>query len=332
MKVSIIIPCYNYGRYLDECFTNLQSQSFHNWEAIVIDDGSTDQTMEIVRAWQADEPRIQYFYQSNSGVSTARNLGLRKSNGDFIQFLDADDLLSRDKLRLQVEYLLDHPAVDLCYTENHYFEDGIPEIRYPDQEFLGKDWMIRFSGKGVFATEQMIRNNLAVVSSPLVRKNMVGIAGFFPERVAHTEDWQFWLQCVLFGAHIHFLNNPKAYTLIRVHRASVSQQTQIMRYGELNLRTWLSKRLQENSFFTESEKKSLINLNEERKRALFKYIMYHGPLWSLTHLRKMTGIYEWTTVLTFYFKALNFRRKTINKFHARTRHHHPIQRSDTRTA
>lgn len=328
MKVSIIIPCYNYGRYLAECFANLQAQTYSNWEALVIDDGSTDQTMEVVREWQALEPRIQYFYQPNSGVSKARNLGLKKANGELIQFLDADDLLSVEKLQLQVDYFRNHTDVDLCYTENHYFEDGIPEVHYPDQEFTGRDWMIRFSGNGAYAIEQLIRNNLAVVSSPLVKKSLIGLAGFFPEQVAHNEDWQFWFQCALQGAKINFLPNPKAYTLIRVHRSSVSQQTQTMRYGELTLRSWLSFELMEVPLLSASQKKQLIQLNEERKRHLFKYIMYHGPLNSLAHLLKMSKIYPWLTVLSFYFKAINFRRKSVNKAHARTRHHHTFQRTN----
>lgn len=328
MKVSLIIPCYNYGRYLDECFSNLQEQSYSDWEAIVIDDGSTDHTMEIVRAWQTHEPRIQYFYQSNSGVSVARNLGLLKANGELIQFLDADDLLSKEKLQLQVNFFLDHPNVDLCYTENHYFEDGIPQIRYPDQEFLGKDWMIRFSGKGAFAVEQLIRNNLAVISSPLIRKSLVGLAGFFPEQVAHAEDWQFWLQCVLAGATIHYLPNLDAYTLIRVHRTSVSQETQTMRYGELHLRSWLNSKLLEMENLTSDEKEFLVRLNKDRKQKLFKYIIYYGPVNSISHLIKMAKIYPWSTVLFFYFKALNFKRKTNKKVHAKDRHHYPLQRSN----
>ncbi|GMQ31712.1 glycosyltransferase family A protein [Algoriphagus confluentis] len=332
MKVSIIIPCFNYGRYLEECLANLLSQTYSDWEALVIDDGSTDQTMETVRDWQAREPRIQYFYQPNSGVSAARNLGLKKANGEFIQFLDADDLLSGSKLQLQVDFLKNHPDVDLCYTENHYFEDGQPEIRYPDQEFLGRDWMIRFSGTGAYALEQLILNNLAVVSSPMFRQSLLSHSGLFPENVSHTEDWQFWLQCVLAGAKVHYLNNPDAYTLIRVHRTSVSQQTQTMRYGELHLRTWLNRRISECPFLSDPEKTFLSILNENRKRALFKYIMYHGPLTSVRHLSKMAVIYPWATVLSFYLKALNFRRKTINKIHARTRHHYPVKRTDTRTA
>jgi glycosyltransferase involved in cell wall biosynthesis len=317
---------------LAECFSNLQSQTYQDWEAIVVDDGSTDQTMEVVRSWQAHEPRILYFYQPNSGVSSARNLGLRKANGEFIQFLDADDLLSRDKLQLQVDYFQSHPEVDLTYTENHYFEDGSPEIRYPDQEFLGKDWMIRFSGKGAFALEQLIRNNLAVVSSPLIRKSILTHSGLFPEKVSHTEDWQFWLQCVLAGARVQYLHNQAAFTLIRVHRFSVSQQTQTMRYGELHLRTWLNLRIAEAIFLSETEKSFLVKLNEKRKRTLFKYIMYHGPLVSVSHLVKMSRIYPWPTVLSFYLKSLNFRRKTIYKNHARTRHHYPVKRADSRTA
>ncbi|WP_111671064.1 glycosyltransferase family 2 protein [Algoriphagus litoralis] len=332
MKVSIIIPCYNYGRYLAECFSNLQSQTYSDWEAIVIDDGSTDQTMEVVRSWQAYESRIQYFYQPNSGVSSARNLGLKKANGEFIQFLDADDLLSEAKLQLQVDFFQSHPEVDLCYTENHYFQDGVPEIRYPDQEFLGREWMIRFSGHGVFALEQLIRNNLAVVSSPLIRKSILTHSGLFPENVSHTEDWQFWAQCVLAGARVQYLHNEAAYTLIRVHRSSVSQQTQTMRYGELHLRDWLKNQIKEAQFLSGREKSFLINLNESRKQALFKYIMYHGPLASMRHLVKMSRIYPWTMVFSYYLKALNFRRKTINKIHARTRHHYPVKRTDSRTA
>jgi glycosyltransferase involved in cell wall biosynthesis len=284
--------------------------------------------MEIVRTWQAYESRIQYFYQPNSGVSKARNFGLLKANGELIQFLDADDLLSKDKLQLQVKFLIENPDVDLCYTENHYFEDGIPQVRYPDQEFSGRDWMIRFSGKGAFAIEQLTRNNLAVVSSPLIKMSLVGLAGFFPEDVAHTEDWQFWFQCALAGANIHYLANADAYALIRVHRTSVSQETQTMRYGELNLRNWLNQTLLEMENLTAKEKEFLIRLNEDRKQQLFKYIMYHGPLTSISHLVRMAKIYPWSTVISFHFKALNFRRKTIKKVHAKDRHHHTLQRSN----
>lgn len=332
MKVSIIIPCYNYGRYLDECFSNLQSQSHADWEALVVDDGSTDQTMEVVRAWQANDPRIQYYYQPNSGVSKARNRGLVKARGEFIQFLDADDLLSQNKLKLQVDYFMEHPEVNLCYTDNFYFEDGFPETLFPDQEFIGKEWMNRFSGTGAFAAEQLIRNNLAVVSSPLIRKSLLGMAGFFPEKVVHTEDWQFWVQCVLAGANIHYLQNREAFTLIRVHRTSVSQHTQAMRHGELNLRNWISGELQESPLISCSEKQFLLQLNENRRRQLFKYIMYHGPLLSISHLVQMAGIYSWKTVLSYYFKALNFRRKSKPNAHAGNRRHPTIQRQDSRTA
>lgn len=328
MKVSIIIPCYNYGRYLDECFSNLQGQSHPDWEAIVVDDGSTDQTREIVDAWRSKEQRIRYFRQENSGVSAARNLGLKKASGELIQFLDADDLLSPEKIRLQADYFLRHPEVDLCYTENHYFADGAPDLRFPDQECLGREWMIRFSGRGAFAIEQLIRNNLAVVSSPMLRKSLVDYAGFFPEKLRHNEDWQYWLQCALAGANIHFLPEPEAYTLIRVHSGSVSQQVQTMRYGELTLRSWIREQLSEAASLQEPEKAALHRLNEERKRQIFKQIMYHGPLADLAHLSRLATVYDWPTVLAFYLKALNFRRKSNPSLHAGNRHHHPVQRQD----
>ena len=324
MKVSIIIPCYNYSRYLHECFANLQAQTYQNWEAILIDDGSTDQTMEVVRSWQTREPRIQYFYQQNQGVSKARNYGLSRANGELIQFLDADDLLSKHKLEVQVTYFKKFPQVDLTYTENYYFREGFSKTLFPDQELLGREWMIRFSGEGAFALEQLIRNNLAVVSSPVIRKELAKKAGKFPESIAHTEDWQFWMQCVLAGARIQFIQDKNACTLIRVHGNSVSQATQTMRYGELNLRTWLSETLSKNRQFSNPDTVRLTGLNEERKKQLFKYIMYHGPLTSFGHLKKMAGMCDWSTVVSFYFKAINFRRKTINKIHAGNRHHHTL--------
>lgn len=90
-KISVIVPCYNQETFLDETLRSVQSQTFTNWECILINDGSTDNTAEICKKWLQRDARFHYIYTDNKGVSNARNLGLEKAEGDFIQFLDADD-------------------------------------------------------------------------------------------------------------------------------------------------------------------------------------------------------------------------------------------------
>ena len=124
-KVSIIIPCYNYGNLILETINSILNQSLQDWEAIIVDDGSTDNTFTVCK--DINDPRVKIIRQDNLGISVARNTGINKSYGDFLQFLDADDLIQHDKLKIQSEYLDDHPEVDVVYGEVRYFYSDNPE-------------------------------------------------------------------------------------------------------------------------------------------------------------------------------------------------------------
>lgn len=93
MKISVIIPAYNVLPYLSECIESVMGQSYQDWEAVIVDDGSTDGTGEACDKWAKQDPRIRVFHQANSGVSSARNHALKELRGDAVMFLDADDLL-----------------------------------------------------------------------------------------------------------------------------------------------------------------------------------------------------------------------------------------------
>ena len=95
--ISVIIAAYNYGKYLSDAFSSLQNQTYSDWECIVIDDGSKDYTREIVAEWIKKDQRIKYYLQKNAGPSAARNNGAEKAQGNYILFLDADDILERDR-------------------------------------------------------------------------------------------------------------------------------------------------------------------------------------------------------------------------------------------
>jgi len=96
--ISIIIPAYNAEKYISETINSVLNQTYNDWELIIVDDGSTDDTAKIVKAFCEKDNRIQYFYKKNSGVSDTRNYGMEKSKGEYIALLDADDLWNEDKL------------------------------------------------------------------------------------------------------------------------------------------------------------------------------------------------------------------------------------------
>ena len=127
IKVSVIIPTYNSGRYIKEAIDSVLAQTYTNYEIIVVDDGSTDNTSQIVQAYG---DRVHYFYQENQGVAVSRNRGLRESQGEYIAFLDHDDVFFPDKLSEQICCLEQHPEAGIVHS-------GWQRINYCG-EILGK--------------------------------------------------------------------------------------------------------------------------------------------------------------------------------------------------
>ena len=122
--VSILMPLYNAEKWVEETIRSCQSQTYTNWELIIVDDGSTDASASIVEKIASSEPRITLLRQPNSGACVARNLAFCHCKGDYVMYLDADDLISPDKIELQVEALshADPKAVAICAWEEFYFQ------------------------------------------------------------------------------------------------------------------------------------------------------------------------------------------------------------------
>lgn len=126
--VSVIIPCYNQGTYLAKAIESIFAQSYQKFEIIVVDDGSTDQTKETARQY----PLVKYVYQSNQGVSAARNIGIKNSTGELVVFLDADDWLLPDALFININYLTQNPEAA--------FVSGAHELFYQPEN---KTWLVQ---------------------------------------------------------------------------------------------------------------------------------------------------------------------------------------------
>jgi glycosyltransferase involved in cell wall biosynthesis len=213
--ISIVVTCYNQGRFLKDSLDSVLRQSHAHWECFIIDDGSTDETERIAQQYEEKDTRITYFFQPNAGVAAARNLAISKCKGDFIQFLDADDHLHKDKFTSQLEMLESNDRIDILYGSSRYFIDGEKDVLYP----------LHFSGsipcdltyRDNFQVEMLLKHNICTNCSALFRRKVLDQVRFRP---VIFEDWVFNLECALNGFVFHFDNSFSSYSYIRITGSS----------------------------------------------------------------------------------------------------------------
>ncbi|MGI4993406.1 glycosyltransferase family 2 protein [Halobacteriovorax sp. GFR7] len=180
MLVSVIIPTYNRANFLARAIDSVLKQSFQNFELIVVDDGSSDNSKDIVESF-SDE-RIKYIFQQNRGVSAARNLGVIQSSGNYIAFLDSDDEWSENKLQRQLS-LLENTKLRLCHTGEHWLRDGEVVKQKKVHQKVGGDMFIR-----------SLKNCVISPSSVLMERSLFEEMGGFNEDFIVCEDYDLWLK------------------------------------------------------------------------------------------------------------------------------------------
>lgn len=189
--ISIIIPAYNAEKTIRETIESVQKQTFSNFEVIIINDGSTDRTLNIIE--QIIDPRIRCFSYNNGGIAVARNRGIQQAKGDYIAFLDADDLWTKDKLELQLAALQNNPEAGVAYSWiYYYFSDRTKKVIVPSNP-------VRFSGK--VYKQLLIKNFMSNGSNPLIRREVIESVPGFDPACSPCEDWDFYIQlasCCLF--------------------------------------------------------------------------------------------------------------------------------------
>ena len=245
--VSIIIPAYNYGHLIGQTLDSLAAQTYQAWECVVVDDGSTDDTRSVVEAYAACDPRIRYVRQENLKLAAARNNGVRHSAGDYFQFLDADDLIEPRKFERQVEYLERHPHVDIVYSGVRFFStEGEGELKHSRRYSVWEDespWMPEVSGRGDAVLSKLLRNNIMVVNSPLLRRRVVEAVGEFGEGIFGVEDWDYWTRCAVAGMYFQYDAAEGARALVRAHEMSMSLDGRRMMRMTLKMRRRWAERV-----------------------------------------------------------------------------------------
>jgi glycosyltransferase involved in cell wall biosynthesis len=226
IEVSVIIPTYNYGRYIEETLNSLLNQTFEAWECIVIDNGSTDNTSNIIKQYSARDSRIKYFFIRHSTTSEARNTGLNKAQGRYIQFLDSDDLLSPEKLKCHADFLSVNPEIDLVYSDSVYFDDIDKDRKHlrKTRNANSPNEQLYFSGKSWELLPLINSHNIWTICSPMFRKSILDFSGSFNPKLNWVEDWEFYFRIIAQNIQIKHIDNEQSTCLIRVHQRSLSHQ------------------------------------------------------------------------------------------------------------
>ena len=240
--VSVVIPTYNYGHFLSETLHSVLSQTYTIWECLVIDNGSTDNTETIVENFIKSDKRFRYFKIEHSTTSKSRNVGIKNASGTFIQFLDSDDQIEKEKLANQIELFHQHPSAGIVYSHAMYYDDGNPSSLRLTHDNSNEAWMPAFTGNSWEMLPILYKRNIFVVSSPLIRKSLVEEVGRFYAPLNWVEDWEFWLRVLAENTLMVFDDSPDSASLIRVHSKSLSrnrlkmyQQSLIARKKLVNL-------------------------------------------------------------------------------------------------
>lgn len=179
-KVSVIIPTYNRAWILKKAIDSVLSQNFKNFELIVVDDGSTDDTQDLLKDYQE---KVYVIHQENRGVSAARNKGIKKASGDLIAFLDSDDAWLPEKLSIQVDFFKTRPDALICQTEEIWIRNG--KRVNPKKKHKKPSGMI---------FEPSLALCLVSPSAVMMRKSLFEKIGLFDENLPACEDYDLWLR------------------------------------------------------------------------------------------------------------------------------------------
>lgn len=211
--IAVIVPAYNSQATILETITSIQKQTFTDFELIVIDDGSSDRTLELLQTVR--DARIRVVSYENGGVSVARNRGISLSTSEYITFIDADDLWTPDKLELQLAALQQHPTAGVAYSWTCFMDrQGM---------FFHADNPIYFQGN--VYPELLKTNFLLSGSNPLIRRVALADVGKFDARLTHAEEWDLYLRL---AAKYDFVLVPKTQIFYRQTAGSASAKIEVM--------------------------------------------------------------------------------------------------------
>ena len=196
--ISVVIPCYNQAEYLDEALQSVFNQTEANWECIIVNDGSTDQSEVIAKKWTEKDYRFKYFYQNNSGLSKTRNYGINEAQGELILPLDADDKLGVEYLKLGLEAFQINKHLKVVYSLAEKFGEESGLWKLPDFNLLN-----------------LSRKNMIFCSAIFKRSDWDLVGGYDINMIYGWEDWEFWIALLKNGGEVYKIESVQFYYRIK---------------------------------------------------------------------------------------------------------------------
>ena len=246
--VSVIIPCFNQARYVSETLESVQQQTFTDFECIVVNDGSTDDSLLKIKAFCEDDTRFRYIDKPNEGVSVARNTAIRQSKGKFLLPLDADDKIAPTYLEKTVTYLKQHPEVKLVCTNTRLFGTKNVDYDLPEYDY-----------------RRIICRNVLVCTALFRRKDFDKTSGYNPRMVKGLEDWDIWLSFLKESDQVHRINE---YLFFYRMKYESRNRSSFKAYAKVREQIWENhKDIYANYFFNpveSDEYQTLIHSKEYR--------------------------------------------------------------------
>jgi hypothetical protein len=221
--ISVIVPCYNQSQFLDEALQSVYDQTYIYWECIIVNDGSPDDTEAVALKWVNKDSRFRYVSKENGGISSARNKGLEIVVGDYIQFLDCDDMITPNKFQKSIDCIEDN-NVDIVITNFIRFKKRITHLKKAFCKLENQT----FSYDSILL--QWDRQFSIPIHCGLFKKEMIGNIRF-NENLKAKEDWMFWIEFFKNEPKVAFINENMAQ--YRMHQMGMTKNTAFM---EENLR------------------------------------------------------------------------------------------------
>jgi glycosyltransferase involved in cell wall biosynthesis len=184
--ISIIVPCYNQGIYLKETIHSALASSYRPLEILIINDGSTDNSLELAQELEAQHPEVRVLNQANAGVTKARNAGIAAGQGEYILPLDGDDLISPAYIEQGLAILASRPEVKVVYCQAEKFTST-----------TRKPWKLK-----PFSLQQLAKDNMIFVSALFRKADALAVGGFSEDMKLGREDWEFWIKLLKNGGEV----------------------------------------------------------------------------------------------------------------------------------
>ena len=300
VKISIIIPVYNAEMFIEQAIQSVLAQTLSDYELIIVNDGSTDNSGNIIRKYMVD-PRVKYYFQDNFGESYARNVGLKKAIGEYIAFLDADDIYSIEKLEKQILFLNTHQQYDAVYNDAICIDVNGNEIGYLKSEEKIED------SKNLLAYILYRQIIPASASMMFRRKSIQDI--YYPEEYRFAEDYAFILK-VAEKCRIGYLNEPLYFYRRHNNNLTVNHQKQVESENDIVRSLGLEKitKIVMESNYSLKEKEILL------VKILMKINEWHNSLAVLERVRKKDWDYYYlSSIIHYKLNNINKSIKSLEK-------------------